>query len=255
MFKDKTAIITGGALGIGQTIVKGFIAHSANVAFIDKNKEAGTQLKKEIESNGDEVLFYHGDVSDPAQIEAFIREVVEEYGEVTYLINNAMETKKGILSDCSYEDFVDTLKIGVAAPYELTRLLLPHFAKEASIVNISSSRAYQSQADTESYSAAKGGIAALTHSLAVSLAGKVRVNAISPGWIDTSKTTDHASADLLQHPSGQIGTPEDIVRLVLFLCDENNRFINGENIFVDGGMSKQMIYHSDEGWTYNPAGK
>ncbi|WP_028274598.1 SDR family oxidoreductase [Atopococcus tabaci] len=250
MFKDKTAVVTGGAHGIGKAVVKGFLAHSAKVAFIDQDKEAGASLKKELEKAGEEVLFFHGDLADPKTLREFVQEVHDTYGDVTYLINNAMETKGGILSNCSYEDFVAALKVGVAAPYELTRLLLSHFTEGASVVNISSSRAFQSQADTESYTAAKGGISALTHSLAVSLSGKVRVNAISPGWIETTESPVFSQSDLQQHPSGHVGTPEDVVRLVLFLCDENNRFINGENILIDGGMSKRMIYHDDEGWTY-----
>lgn len=255
MFKDKTAVITGGAHGIGKALVKGFLAHSAKVAFIDQDKEAGMRLKKELEKAGEDVLFFHGNLTDPKTLREFVQEVSDTYGDVTYLINNAMETRGGILSDCSYEEFMIALKVGVAAPYELTRLLLPHFTEGASVVNISSSRAYQSQADTESYTAAKGGISALTHSLAVSLAGKVRVNAVSPGWIETAESPGFSPADLQQHPSNQVGMPEDVMRLVLFLCDENNRFINGENILIDGGMSKRMIYHDDEGWTYTPPPK
>ena len=126
-----------------------------------------------------------------------------------------------------------------------------------SIVNLSSTRAFQSQADTESYSAAKGGITALTHALAVSLAGIARVNSISPGWIETARFHEEADvphyteSDLLQHPSRRIGEPEDIVRATFFLCDEQNSFINGINLTVDGGMSKLMIYHNDEGWSLN----
>ena len=124
------------------------------------------------------------------------------------------------------------------------------------MVNISSTRAWMSQGDTESYSAAKGGISALTHALAVSLAGKVRVNCVAPGWIDTGAYHDpsylpqYTPADTSQHPSGRVGNPMDIVRAVLFLCDEENSFIDGETITVDGGMTKRMIYDGDEGWSY-----
>ena len=105
-----------------------------------------------------------------------------------------------------------------------------------------------SQPQTESYTASKGGIAALTHALAVSLAHKVRVNSISPGWINTDKSYTGDAEDRLQHLSGRIGKPIDIASLVLFLCSEQASFINGENICVDGGMTKQMIYHNDYNW-------
>lgn len=255
MFKDKTAVITGGALGIGKALVKGFLAHGANVAFIDKNEEAARELVNEINQNGDNVLFFHGDLSNPSDLSQFIHKIVEEYKSISYIVNNAMEARGGILSNCSYEDFLHTLKVGVAAPYELVRLAIPHLAEPAAIVHISSSRSSQSQADTESYSAAKGGIAALTHSMMISLKGKARVNAVSPGWILTDEdekaaVTDKKDPDYAQHPSQTIGKPEDIVQAVLFLCDEKNQFINGEDLFVDGGMSKQMIYHGDEGWIF-----
>ena len=167
-----------------------------------------------------------------------------------------MVSKKGILSGCSYEDFNEVLRVGIAAPYMLTKLLLPYFNENAAIVNISSTRAFQSQQDTESYSAAKGGITALTHALAVSLAGRVRVNSIAPGWIDTGSTYDehyvaeYKEVDKYQHPSKRVGHPMDIARAVFFLCDEKNSFINGQNITVDGGMSKLMIYTEDYGWHY-----
>ena len=126
----------------------------------------------------------------------------------------------------------------------------PHSAKGAAIVNISSSRDRMSQPQTESYTAAKGGIAALTHALAVSLAGKVRVNSISPGWIDTAYTV-YEGSDAIQQPAGRVGNPLDIANMALFLCSEKDGFITGENICIDGGMTRQMIYHGDNGWTLN----
>jgi NAD(P)-dependent dehydrogenase (short-subunit alcohol dehydrogenase family) len=131
----------------------------------------------------------------------------------------------------------------------LAKLLLPYFNSSASIVNISSTRFNMSQPDSESYTAAKGGITALTHALAVSLSGRVRVNSISPGWIDTSNSA-FSIEDNAQHPAGRIGRPADIAKMVLFLCSEAGSFITGENITVDGGMSKLMIYHGDNGWKY-----
>ena len=130
----------------------------------------------------------------------------------------------------------------------LAKLFAPHFAPGAAIVNISSSRDRMSQPQTESYTSAKGGISALTHALAVSLAGRVRVNSISPDWIDTSCTA-YEGPDALQHPAGRVGDPMDIANMVLYLCSEKAGFITGENICIDGGMTRQMIYHNDFGWT------
>ena len=148
-----------------------------------------------------------------------------------------------------YADFEYALKVGVTAPFYLAKLFAPHFNDGGSIINISSSRDRMSQPQTESYTAAKGGIAALTHALAVSLAGKARVNSISPGWIDTTGA-EITGADAIQQPAGRVGKPEDIAEMALFLCSDKAGFITGENICVDGGMTRLMIYHGDHGWKY-----
>lgn len=153
---------------------------------------------------------------------------------------------KGI-NECTWEEFQYALSVGVTAPFYLSKLFAPYFAKGASIVNISSSRDRMSQPQTESYTAAKGGIAALTHAMAVSFSSKVRVNSVSPGWIDTAYTV-YEGPDASQHPAGRVGNPLDIANTVLFLCSEKASFITGENICVDGGMTKLMIYHNDYGW-------
>ena len=163
------------------------------------------------------------------------------------IINNALPQMKGI-DECSWEDFQYALSVGVTAPFYLVKLLQAHLAEGASIINISSSRDRMSQPQTESYTAAKGGIAALTHALAVSLAGKARVNSISPGWIDTTNSI-FDGADAVQQLVGRVGNPMDIANMVLFLCSDKAGFITGENICIDGGMTKQMIYHGDHGWT------
>ena len=230
MFKDKIAVITGGASGIGRCIAEQFRANGAKVEVIDIKPGA----------------HFVGDVGDPAALEAFAAHVIAEHGHVDYLINNALPAMKGI-DDCSWEEFNEALRVGVSAPFYLTRLLLPHFAPGAAIVNISSSRDRMSQPQTESYTAAKGGVSALTHALAVSLAGRVRVNSISPGWIDTADA--HITGpDAIQQPVGRVGRSEDIANMVLFLCSDKAGFITGENICIDGGMTRQMIYHNDFGW-------
>ena len=229
-FKDKVVVVTGGANGIGKCIAEQFAKNGSHVCVIDK-----------VPGN-----HYVGDIADKCVIESFLKYIADNYGRVDYIINNALPIMKGI-DDCSYEDFQYALSVGVAAPFYLVKLLIPYLTQGASIINISSSRDRMSQPQTESYTAAKGGIAALTHALAVSLAGKARVNSISPGWIDT-QYVEYEGADALQQPVGRVGNPMDIANMVLFLCSEKAGFITGENICIDGGMTKQMIYHADNGW-------
>ena len=231
MFTEKVAVVTGGAKGIGKAIADTFRKEGAHVCVIDL-------LPNE---------YYVGDLADQTVLEDFARKVLADYGHVDYLINNALPLMKG-LDQCSYEEFNYALRVGVTAPFYLAKLFAPNFASGASIVNISSSRDRMSQPQTESYTAAKGGISALTHALAVSLAGKARVNAIAPGWIDTAYTV-YEGPDATQQPVGRVGNPMDIAHMVLFLCSDKAGFITGENICIDGGMTHQMIYHNDFGWT------
>ena len=235
-FKNKHAVITGGSNGIGRCIAETFFRERAAVTVIDIDRR---------EHEG--VQFFHGDIADKNVLESFIDSLERP---VDYLINNACIGRGGLLTPCSYEDFEYVQRVGVTVPFYLTSLLLQKnlFNENAAIVNISSTRANHSQPDTEAYSAAKGGINALTHAMAVSLAGRVRVNAISPAWIETSDNAKHSEQDKRQHPSGRVGIPADIAELVLYLCSDKATFINGENITVDGGMSKLMIYHDDCGW-------
>lgn len=229
-FAGKIAVVTGGVRGIGKTICEEFRKAGAVVCILDK------------EENG----YFTGDLAEESVLRAFSEKVIRDYGRVDFLINNAMLTRGG-LPDCSYEDFNYVLRVGVAAPYMLTRLFQEHFGENGSVVNISSSRDRMSQPGTESYTAAKGGIHALTHAMAVSLAGRVRVNSISPGWIDTD-FKEYQGPDAFQQPAGRVGNPLDIANMVLFLCSPKAGFINGENICIDGGMTRQMIYHGDFGW-------
>ena len=232
-FENKVVVVTGGASGIGKCIEECFEKQGAKVYVID--------IKE-----GDH---YVGDLSDKKVLEDSAQYVIKESGHIDVLVNNALPLMKG-LDECSYEEFEYALAVGVTAPFYLSKLFLPYFNDGASIINISSSRDRMSQAQTESYTAAKGGIAALTHALAASLAGKVRVNSISSGWIDTMGS-DFEGADALQQPAGRVGKPEDIAQMVLYLCSDKAGFIDGENICIDGGMTKLMIYHGDHGWSYD----
>lgn len=234
-FVNKHVVVTGGMNGIGRCIAQSFLEEGAKVSVIDIDNKPfdGAQV-------------YYGDIGEKAVLEHFVDTLKKP---VDILVNNACIGRGGLLSHCSYENFEYVQRVGVTAPYYLTSLLLKHelLAQNAAIVNIASTRAFQSQEDTEAYSAAKGGIVALTHAMAVSLAGRARVNAISPGWIDT-QNHDHQTTDMTQHPAGRVGKGSDIAQMVLYLCSEKAGFITGENIVIDGGMSKLMIYHNDHGW-------
>ena len=229
-FSGKIAVVTGGARGIGQCIAQCFERAGATVEIIDITPNTG----------------FTGDLADKQTLEKFVCHVIEKHGRVDYLINNAAPLMRG-LDECSYEDFEYALRVGVTAPFYLSKLFAPYFGEGGSIVNISSYRDRQSQSGTESYTAAKGGIAALTHALALSLEHRVRVNSISPGWIET-RGRNWTGADALQQPSGRVGVPEDIANMVLYLCSPMAGFITGENICIDGGMTRKMIYHGDFGW-------
>ena len=232
-FKNKVAVVTGGARGIGKCICEQLEKYGADVCVID------------LLDND----YFVGDIADKETLELFSKKVIDEYGHIDFLINNAALSRGG-LANATYEDFEYVQRVGVVAPFYLSKLFGPYFSEGASIVNISSSRDRMSQPETESYTAAKGGISALTHALAISLSGRVRVNSVSPGWIDTSYTV-YSGADAAQHPAGRVGDPLDIANMVLYLCSDMAGFITGENICIDGGMTKQMIYHGDHGWILN----
>ena len=233
LFENKVVVITGGAGGIGKCIAEEFTKEGANVCVIDCAEGS----------------HYVGDIGSKAVLEDFARTVIEKHGRVDVLVNNAPPSFIGI-DECSYEQFQNALAVGVTAPFYLSKLFAPYFTPGASIINISSSRDRMSQPQSESYTAAKGGIAALTHALAVSFAGKVRVNSISPGWIDTQYRS-YEGPDAIQQPAGRVGNPKDIANMVLFLASDKAGFITGENICIDGGQTRLMIYHGDHGWTLN----
>ena len=236
----KNIIITGGARGIGRCLAEEFTKQGDTVFVIDKDLP-------EVATDG--VVYYQGDISSREVLEEFRCFVLAKVDKIDVIVNNAIPMMKGI-DECSYEEFQYAMSVGVTAPFYLVKLFMDSLAPGASVINMSSSRDRMSMPQTESYTAAKGGIAALTHALAVSLAGKARVNSISPGWIDTAYTV-YEGPDATQQPAGRVGNPMDIANMVLFLCSDKAGFITGENICIDGGMTHQMIYHGDNGWILN----
>lgn len=232
-FKNKVVVITGAGKGIGRQIAQDFLDNGAIVCSISRTGQT----------------YYQGDIGDKKVLEEFYIKVINEHGKIDYLINNAPPIMKG-LDDATYEDGLEALKVGSLAAFYLAKLFKDDFNQNGAIINISSTRAKMSQAQSETYAMAKGAISALTHSLAQSLSGKVRVNTILPGWIDTSGQ-EFSGPDASQHTSGRVGNPKDISSLVLYLCSDKAGFINGQEFIVDGGMSTTMIYSGDEGWQLN----
>ena len=245
-YKDYGVVVTGGGHGIGKGIIEEFVQEGAKVCFIDINESYGKLLESE------SVFFYHGDVSLEKDLNQFISFCKKKLNRIDILINNACVSHQGIMSQCGYQEFQKTLSIGLIAPYYLSLQFQDELKKQkGSIINIASSRAFQSEPNTESYTSAKGGIVALTHALAISLSGDVRVNCIAPVWIDVNDTEEFSKEDQMAIPVGRVGKPKDIAKMVTFLCSEDAGFITGETFIVDGGMSKRMIYHGDHGWQYH----
>jgi NAD(P)-dependent dehydrogenase (short-subunit alcohol dehydrogenase family) len=245
--QQKVYVVTGGARGIGRALVEYLISIGHFVFFIDIRIDLAKQMIESLDS--EMLVFIPCDLSQKEDIEKAVI-AIENYGKtIDCLVNNAAISSGGLLTS-SYEGFMHTLSVNLVAPFYLSKLIEPMMNLKSSIINIGSTRAFQSQKDTESYSASKGGIISLTHAMMMTLDGKIRVNAISPGWIDTSSDQDNDVLDHKQHPSKRIGLPKDVIHAVMYLSSDDNDFLNGQNIIIDGGMSKQMIYHKDENWEY-----
>lgn len=244
----KTALVTGGAQGIGRAISLHLVAKGWQVAVGDLDAEAVA----DIAGLAPAIHASELDVADEAAVSRWVANAHQRFGRIDALINNA-----GFMSPRVPVETLDlatwnrVIGVNLTGAFLCAKYAVPHLKKtRGAIVNIASTRALQSEANTEPYSASKGGIVALTHALAVSLSGTVRVNCISPGWIDTSawQKTSHAHApqlsseDHAQHPAGRVGTPEDIASAVAFLLGDEAGFITGANLVIDGGMTRKMIY-------------
>lgn len=244
-FKDKVVIVTGAGRGIGHTVALTYAAGGAKVIIAEKDPEAGSDTEKAIRNNGGDAVFISTDVSSPDDVRTMIRETVKLSGTIDILINNAGISRWGSPYDLSVEDWDEVINTNLRGAFlcsrEAARIMKEHGG--GSIVNIASTRAFMSEPASEAYAASKGGIVSLTHALAASLADdKIRVNCISPGWIETGDYIQLREIDHRQHLSGRVGKPEDIARACLYLTGTGNEFINGANIIIDGGMTRKMIY-------------
>lgn len=252
-FKNKTVIVTGGGQGIGRAVSRAFSSEGARVVIADTDVEAGLENEKFIKSSGYEAAFIKTDVSDAASVRAMVAEAVRKYDTVHILVNNAAVSGFGNIFETPVEEWDKAISVNLSGMYYCAKFCAPHMRdmNYGNIINIASTRAFMSEPDTEPYSASKGGIFALTHALAISLGQYgIRVNSVSPGWIDVSswKKSSAAKQEVLsqrdhkQHPAGRVGIPEDIAQACLFLASDKSGFITGENLTVDGGMTKKMIY-------------
>lgn len=245
--KDKIIYITGGAKGIGKAIVTLFCKNGADVTFCDIDVDESKKLCHELSSY--KCSFEEVDISDAEALEQSINKVIEEKGNIDVIINNAGVSCFNPILDTTVVEFDKILEINLRPVFITARTLAKHRESKPDlnsygrIVNISSTRFLMSEPNSEAYAASKGAIVSLTHALAISLSKyKITVNSISPGWIETLNYDSLSTEDHSQHPSGRVGKPDDIARTCLFLCQPDNDFINGQNIVVDGGMTKKMIY-------------
>ncbi|WP_088035693.1 SDR family NAD(P)-dependent oxidoreductase [Evansella clarkii] len=241
-FSGKTVLVTGGAQGIGKALSVRYAEEGAFVYFCDRNREAGETLEKELAAKGLEAVFVEGDVSKEKDVKAVIETVISKGDKLDILINNAGVSRFIPLEELSFDEWKEIIHTNLSSVFLFAKYGAAHLSAGGSVINISSTRATMSEPDSEAYAASKGGIIALTHALSASLAGKVRVNSVSPGWIETANYDELRSEDHEQHFSKRVGNPEDIVKACFYLSDFENSFVTGENIVVDGGMTRKMIY-------------
>jgi NAD(P)-dependent dehydrogenase (short-subunit alcohol dehydrogenase family) len=246
----KTIIITGGGQGIGKAVAERFLKDGFNVVISEIDKDAGLETENELKHLG-EIKFIHCDVSKEKDVKSMIDETIRLHGNIDVLVNNAAISNNKSILQLSLEEWNNVIGVNLTGAFLCSKYSADYLKKrKGSIINLCSTRAFMSEANTEAYSASKGGIFALTHALALSLSPDVRVNCISPGWIETSdwqKSSKrhvpvHSEEDCLQHPSGRVGEPHDIANMVAFLSSQENSFITGANFFVDGGITRKMIY-------------
>lgn len=248
---ESACIVTGGAQGIGRELSLRFAERGDRVVVVDRDQEALDELCHELEAAGRAVVGVVGDVCQAHVLAETLEATMRGGAALTTLINNAGVSRFQPLLEASVEDFRAVLEINLVAAFAFSRACAPELRRHrGSILNIASTRALQSEPHGEAYAASKGGLIALSHALAASLAPDVRVNAISPGWIETGpwqkaserRAAEHDERDRTQHWSGRVGVPDDVAELALFLASDRAGFITGQNFVVDGGMTRKMIY-------------
>jgi NAD(P)-dependent dehydrogenase (short-subunit alcohol dehydrogenase family) len=250
MSKRPTAIVTGGAQGIGKATVRRLLGKGMSVVIADVDEEAGAETADEYKILGD-VRFISCDVSDGAQVRRLIDDALARCGAIDALVNNAGISRFRSIDEVTLEDWSAVIGTNLTGAFLCSKHAAPYLrSARGAIVNIASTRALMSEPGGEAYAASKGGLIALTHALAVSLGPDVRVNCISPGWIETCdwkkkserRRPRHREQDRAQHPAGRVGVPDDIAALVDYLLSSEAGFITGANFVVDGGMTRKMIY-------------
>lgn len=244
-FKDKVVIVTGAGKGIGSCIAQTYAAKGAKVIVAEKIRELGLETEKYILSQGGIATFIQTDMSIPADIENLVQQSLNLYGTIDILINNVGICWWKSPYDVTVEEWDEVINTNLRSVFLCSRNAAKIMRENGggSIVNIASTRAFMSEPNSEAYAASKGGIIALTHALAASFAvDNIQVNSISPGWIQTVGYEDLRQIDHIQHWSNRVGKVEDIAKACLYLTAEGNNFINGQNITVDGGMTRKMIY-------------
>lgn len=249
---EKIALISGGAQGIGKGIAAHFVALGMPVAILDIDAEAGRETEAELSATGP-VCFVEGDVGDEAAVKQAVATVLDRYGKLDVLINNAGigTPTNAPVEKLALADWERVIRTNLTGYFLLSKYAVPHLRQQqGAIINIASTRAVQSEPHTEAYATSKGGVVALTHALAASLGPDIRVNCISPGWIEVGdwqksshrRQPQHRDVDHAQHFVGRIGQPQDIAALAAFLVSEQAGFISGQNFIADGGMTRKMIY-------------
>ncbi|HKI44185.1 MAG TPA: SDR family oxidoreductase [Balneolales bacterium] len=252
---SKTVVVTGGAQGIGRGMVLYFLDKGANVVAADIDKEAGTELENLVSENqSNSFLYLPTDVGDESSVRQMIEKTIARFNGIDALINNAgiADPDYGTVENLDLGEWENALRTNLTGTFLCSKHAIPYLRSSGNgaIVNLCSTRAFMSEPDTEPYAATKGGIYALTHALAISLGPAIRVNAISPGWIEVRNYQKKANyeepkprdIDHTQHPAGRVGRPNDIASLAWYLCSEEAGFITGQNFIVDGGMTRKMIY-------------
>ncbi|MEE6450964.1 SDR family oxidoreductase [Gottfriedia acidiceleris] len=242
-FEGKSIIITGGANGIGEGIALAFGKLGAMVFIADVNEQKGHKVVKKIEENGGKAIFHKTDVSKEEDIINLIQTVFDKFGKLDILINNAgISAFKPFLS-LSTDEWDQVINTNLRSVFISSREAAKVMDNGGRIINMASTRAIMSEPNSEAYAASKGGIVSITHSLAASLQPNgITVNCISPGWIQVDQNEELKETDHLQHWSNRVGKPEDIAKACIYLADPENTFINGQNIIIDGGMTRKMIY-------------